>query len=171
MQRPSCAPASRYQDYDPHQVSGRGNGRELILFFCLEVSFGSRLNRRSNERRRNMKYALLIYAAEKDWAEKSEEEQGRIYTEYMNYSVELKNSGKMLSCEPLNPTSTATTIRVRNGKTVPTDGPFADTKEQLGGIYVVDVKDLNEAITWASKIPDARIGSIEIRPLMDVPEM
>jgi hypothetical protein len=118
-----------------------------------------------------MKYALLIYAAEQGWAEKSEEEQGRMYAEYMNYTIELKKSGKMLSCEPLNPTPTATTIRVRNGKTVPTDGPFADTKEQLGGIYVVDVKDLDEAISWASKIPDAQNGSIEIRPLMDVPEI
>jgi hypothetical protein len=118
-----------------------------------------------------MKYALLIYAAERDFAETSKEEQGRIYTDYMTYTVELKKSGKMLSCEPLDPTSTATTIRVRNGKTVSTDGPFADTKEQLGGIYVVDVKDLNEAIAWASKIPDARTGSIEIRPLMNVPEM
>ncbi len=89
----------------------------------------------------------------------------------MNYTVDLKKSGKMLSCEPLDPTSTATTIRVRDGKTIPTDGPFADTKEQLGGIYVVEVKDLNEAITLASNIPDARTGSIEIRPLMDVPEM
>ena len=118
-----------------------------------------------------MKYALLIYAAEKDFAEKSEDEQGRIYNAYMTYTVELKKSGKMLSCEPLDPTSTATTIRMRNGKVVSTDGPFADTKEQLGGIYVVDVKDLDEAITWASKIPDARTGSIEIRPLMNVPEM
>jgi len=118
-----------------------------------------------------MKYALLIYAAEKDWAEKSTEEQGRIYNDYMAYTVELKKSGKMLSCEPLDPTSTATTLRVRNGKALSTDGPFAETKEQLGGIYVVDVKDLNEAITWASRIPDARNGSIEIRPLMNVPEM
>jgi hypothetical protein len=118
-----------------------------------------------------MKYALLIYAAEKAWTEKSKEEQDRIYTEYWNYSFELKKSGKMLSCEPLDPTATATTIRVRDGKTIPTDGPFADTKEQLGGIYVIDVKDLNEAMTWASKIPDARTGSIEIRPLMNVPEM
>ena len=118
-----------------------------------------------------MKYALLIYAAEKDWEKKSKEEQGRIYNDYMAYTVTLKKSGKMLSCEPLNPTATATTIRVRNGKTVPTDGPFADTKEQLGGIYVVDVKDLNEAIAWASKIPDAQTGSVEIRPLMDVPEI
>ena len=118
-----------------------------------------------------MKYALLIYSAEKDWVAKSEEEQGRIYGEYMAYTVELKKSGKMLSCEPLDPTPTATTIRVRHGKTVPTDGPFADTKEQLGGIYVVDVKDLNEAMAWAAKIPDARYGSIEIRPLMNLPEM
>jgi hypothetical protein len=85
--------------------------------------------------------------------------------------VELKKSGKMLSCEPLDPTSTATTIRVRNGETVPTDGPFAETKEQLGGIYVIDVKDLDAAMAWASKIPDARTGSIEIRPLMNVPEL
>jgi hypothetical protein len=118
-----------------------------------------------------MKYALLIYAAEKDWTERSKEEQGGIYNEYWGYTTELKKSGKMLSCEPLDPTSTATTIRVRDGKTVATDGPFADTKEQLGGIYVIDVKDLDEAMAWASKIPDARNGSIEIRPLMNVPEM
>jgi hypothetical protein len=130
------------------------------------------LDRRIAERSQiPMKYALLIYAAEKDWAERSPEEQKRIYDEYWAYSVELKKSGKMLSCEPLDPTPTATTIRVRNGKTIPTDGPFADTKEQLGGIYVVDVKDLNEAIAWASRIPDARNGSIEIRPLMNVPEI
>ena|SRR5579864_9292207 len=119
-----------------------------------------------------MKYALLIYAAEKEhWVELSKEERDRIYNEYWAYTAELKKSGKMLACEPLDPTTTATTIRVRNGKTIPTDGPFADTKEQLGGIYVVDVKDLNEAIAWAAKIPDARNGSIEIRPLMNVPEM
>jgi len=118
-----------------------------------------------------MKYALLIYAAEKDWAAKSKEEQGRVYNEYWAYTTELKKSGKMLSCEPLDPTSTATTVRVRNGTTIPTDGPFADTKEQLGGIYVVDVKDLNEAMAWAAKIPDAHTGSIEIRPLMNIPEM
>ncbi len=118
-----------------------------------------------------MKYALLIYAAEKEWTEKSREEQGLIFKEYASYSAELQASGKMLSCEPLDPTSTATTIRVRSGKTVTTDGPFADTKEQLGGIYVIDVEDLNEAMAWAAKIPDARTGSIEIRPLMNVSEM
>jgi hypothetical protein len=119
-----------------------------------------------------MKYALLIYAAEKDhWTDKSKEEQTKIQNEYWAYTVELKKSGRMLSCVPLDPTSTATTIRVRNGKAVSTDGPFADTKEQLGGIYVVDAKDLNEAMAWAERIPDARTGSIEIRPLMNVPDM
>jgi hypothetical protein len=115
-----------------------------------------------------MKYVLLIYAPEKEWAAMSKEEQGRVYNEYMSYTQELEKSGKMRGCEPLDPTSTATTVRVRNGKAVPTDGPFADTKEQLGGIYVVDVKDLNEAIAWAARIPDARTGSIEIRPVMDI---
>ena len=118
-----------------------------------------------------MKYALLIYAADKDLAEKSDEERERLYNDYWTYSTELKNSGRMLSCEPLDPTSTATTVRVRQGKTIATDGPFADTKEQLGGIYVIDVKDLDEAMAWACKIPDARTGSIEIRPLMNLPEM
>jgi len=115
-----------------------------------------------------MKYVLLIYAAEKDWTTLSQEEQGRIYNAYWAYTQELKSSGKMLACEPLQPTLTATTVRVRNGKMLSTDGPFAETKEQLGGLYVVDVKDLNEAMEWAARIPDAFTGSIEIRPVMDV---
>ena len=115
-----------------------------------------------------MKYVLLIYAAEKNWASLSQEEQGRIYNGYMTYTEELKKSGKMLACEPLLPTSTATTVRMRNGKRLSTDGPFADTKEQLGGLYVIDVKDLDEAMKWAEGIPDALTGSIEIRPVMDV---
>jgi len=115
-----------------------------------------------------MKYVLLIYAAEKNWANLSKEEQGRIYNDYWAYTEELKKSGKMQACEPLQPTFTATTVRVRNGKMLSTDGPFAETKEQLGGIYVVDVKDLNEAMEWAARIPDAFTGSIEIRPVMDV---
>jgi hypothetical protein len=115
-----------------------------------------------------MKYVLLIYGAEKHWASLPKEEQVRIFNAYMTYTEELQKSGKMLACEPLDPTFTATTVRVRDGKTIPTDGPFADTKEQLGGLYVVDVKDLNEAMAWAAKIPDALTGSIEIRPVMDV---
>src|SRR5215510_12001250 len=98
-----------------------------------------------------MKYALLIYAAEKDWTEKSKEEQGRIYNEYMAYSVQLKKSGKMLSCEPLNPT----TIRVRNGKTVPTDGPFADTKYYFDGTYATEINNLAQHIALPSSTPNA----------------
>jgi hypothetical protein len=117
-----------------------------------------------------MKYVLLIYAPERAWASMTQEEQTRIYNDYMTYTKELKASGKMTGCEPLEPTSTATTIRVRDGKVVSTDGPFAETKEQLGGVYVVDVKDLDEAMAWAARIPDARSGSIEIRPVMKVPD-
>ena len=115
-----------------------------------------------------MKYALLIYAAEKDFASMSKEDQGRIYNEYMAYSVELKKSGKMLSCEPLDPTSTATTIRVRNGKSIPTDGPFADTKEQLGGYYLIDVADLDAALSWASRCPAVGHGTVEVRPVWSI---
>jgi len=113
-----------------------------------------------------MKYALLIYESEKIWASLSKEEQGQIYNEYMTLTEEFAKSGKMKGCEPLDPTSTATTIRVRNGKVSTQDGPFAETKEQLGGIYVIDARDLDEAIAWAAKIPGARTGSIEIRPVM-----
>lgn len=84
------------------------------------------------------------------------------------YTTELKKSGKMLSCEPLDPTSTATTVRVREGKTLPTDGPFADTKEQLGGIYVIDVKDLDEALAWAASSPRTRF-KMHSRPLWRAP--
>lgn len=113
-----------------------------------------------------MKYALLIYEAEKIWASLSKEEQGQIFNEYGSLTQEFAKSGKMTGCEPLEPTSTATTVRVRNGKVATVDGPFAETKEQLGGIYVIDAKDLDEAIAWAAKIPGARTGSIEIRPVM-----
>jgi len=113
-----------------------------------------------------MKYMLLIYEAEKIWAATSKQEQGRIFNEYMALTEELAKSGKMTACEPLEPTSTATTLRVRDGKSTHKDGPFAETKEQLGGIYVIDVKDLDEAMAWAAKIPGARTGSIEIRPVM-----
>jgi hypothetical protein len=113
-----------------------------------------------------MKYVLLIYEAEKDWASMPKEEQGRIFDEYMALTQEFESSGKMRGCEPLEPTSTATTVRVRNGKPTSVDGPFAETKEQLGGVYVIDVKDLDEAIAWAAKIPGARTGSVEIRPVM-----
>jgi hypothetical protein len=124
------------------------------------------LDRRYGEGDQPMKYLLLIYEAEKVWAAMSKEEQGSIFNEYMTFTEDFAKSGKMSACEPLEPTSTATTLRVRNGKPTSVDGPFAETKEQLGGIYVIDVKDLDEAMAWAARIPAARTGSIEIRPVM-----
>ena len=118
-----------------------------------------------------MKYLLLIYENEADFANVSEAEQGKIFQEYMDYTRRIRKSGNHLGGEPLEPTSTATTVRVRNGKTVTTDGPFAETREQLGGFYMVEAKDLDEAIKLAAGIPGARTGSIEVRPIMPTPPL
>jgi hypothetical protein len=112
-----------------------------------------------------MKYLILIYEDEKAWAGLSEEEMGKAFGEYMTYSKEMALSGSLVGGASLQPTTTATTVRVRNGKTSTTDGPFAETKEQLGGYYVVDVPNLDAALKWAAKCPGAKGGSIEVRPL------
>ena len=111
-----------------------------------------------------MQYMLLIYNAEGQ--KLSPEEQGKLFQEYMAFTQGIVKDGKFKAGDPLEPTSTATTVRVRNAKTLTTDGPFAETKEQLGGYYLIEAKDLNEAIQVASKIPGARLGSIEVRPTM-----
>ncbi len=111
-----------------------------------------------------MQYMLLIYGDEKNWLNMSEKEIQKIIQAYTAYSQELAASGVLRGGSELAPVSTATTVRVRNGKTVTTDGPFAETKEQLGGYYLIDVPNLDEAIKWAAKIPSALNGSIEIRP-------
>ncbi len=115
-----------------------------------------------------MHYALLIYASEQDWATQSEEESQAVNQEYMAFTKDIIDRGLMKGGEALQPTSTATTVRVRNGETLTTDGPFAETKDQLGGFYLVDCKDLDEAIEVAAGIPDARRGSIEVRPIMEI---
>ncbi len=115
-----------------------------------------------------MRYALLIYASEQDWAGQSEEESQAVNQEYMAFTKDIVDRGLMNGGEALQPTSTATTVRVRNGETLTTDGPFAETKDQLGGFYLVDCKDLDEAIEVAARIPDARRGSIEVRPIMEI---
>ena len=115
-----------------------------------------------------MKYALLIYASEQDWANQSEEQGQAQFQEYMAFTKDIVDRGIMRSGEALQPTATATTVRVRDGETLSTDGPFAETKEQLGGFYVVEAKDLDEAIEVAARIPDVRRGSIEVRPVMEV---
>ncbi len=116
-----------------------------------------------------MKYLLLIYGAEADWDGMPEAEQGKIFQEYMDYTNAIQKSGNLLGGEALEPVATATTVRVKDGKTLTTDGPFAETREQLGGFYMVEAKDLDEAIALAARIPGARMGSIEVRPIMPTP--
>ena len=118
-----------------------------------------------------MKYLLLIYASEADW-EAEHTDQDAIMAEYMAYGDMLNNNGHFLAGEALQPTATATTVRVRNGATATSDGPFAETKEQLGGFYMVEAKDLDEASKLAAQIPDARNGCVEVRPVMqfDMPQ-
>jgi hypothetical protein len=112
-----------------------------------------------------MQYLLMIYDEEKLWTTMSESERGKLMGDYGTFTKELAQSGKMKAGDALQPTSTATTVRVRDGKTVVTHGPFAETREQLGGYYLVDAKDLDDATAIAAKIPSARFGSIEIRPI------
>ena len=116
-----------------------------------------------------MKYLLLIYENEAAWATTSEEEQGQIFGEYMAYTQDIARSGKLIHGEALQPSATATSVRVEGGKTITTDGPFAETREQLGGFYLVDAENLDEAIALAARIPGARTGTIEVRPIMPTP--
>ena len=115
-----------------------------------------------------MKYALLIYASEQDWANQTEEAAQVQFQEYMAFTKDIVDRGIYQSGEALQATATATTVRVRDGETLTTDGPFAETKEQLGGFYLVEAKDLDEAIEIAARIPDVRRGSIEVRPVMEM---
>jgi len=114
-----------------------------------------------------MQYLLLIYSDEKADANVSKEEMDAWMGEYLAYTEAMRKSGVYKGGEALHPTSAATTVRVQNGKKVTTHGPFAETKEQLGGYYLLDCKNLDEAIEWAAKCPGARVGSIEVRPVMD----
>ena len=113
-----------------------------------------------------MKYLCLIYDDEKLWDRMSKEESGKLYAEYGMYTEGIKSDGYYIGGNPLQPTATATTVRVRNGTVATTDGPFAETKEQLGGYYLIEARDLNDAIQVAARIPAARSGSIEVRPIM-----
>jgi hypothetical protein len=112
-----------------------------------------------------MKYLCLIYDAESTWATMSKDETDAIMGEYFTFSNDIHASGHMISGEALDPVHTATTVRVRNGKLSTSDGPFAETKEQLGGYYLIEARDLNEAIQIAGRIPTARTGCVEVRPV------
>ena len=113
-----------------------------------------------------MQYLLLIYGDEKAWTELSEAERHRLYGDYMTFTGEIKNSGHWKGGNPLQPIHTATTVRVRDGKVSTTDGPFAETREQLGGYYLIEAKDLDAATAIAARVPSAKFGSIEVRPIM-----
>jgi hypothetical protein len=113
-----------------------------------------------------MQYLLLIYEDEKIWTNMSEAEQGEIFMGYKTFTDEIKAGGQHKGGEALQPSSTATSVRVREGKTLTTDGPFAETREQLGGFYLIDAKDLDEALAIAAKIPAAKTGTIEVRPIL-----
>ena len=113
-----------------------------------------------------MKYMLLVYLDEKCL---SEAEREHCYIESAQLTQDLAVSGHYISAGPLHPTSTATSVRVREGKRLVTDGPFAETREQLGGYYIIDAKDLDEAMGIAERIPVAKVGTIEIRPVLEIP--
>ncbi len=112
-----------------------------------------------------MKYMILIHGDESQEAQMTEAEGMQLMTEYMKFGEELEKAGAYLGSERLRPVSTATTVRVREGKTLTTDGPFAETKEQLGGYYLIEAPSLDQALEWAAKVPSARTGSVEVRPI------
>lgn len=112
-----------------------------------------------------MRYALLVYVNETADAQMTPDQGQAQMAAYFAYTQELNHSGTQRSGEALLPTATATTVHVQGGKVLTTDGPFAETKEQLGGFYIVDVDNLDQAIAWAAKIPHAVTGSVEIRPV------
>jgi hypothetical protein len=113
-----------------------------------------------------MKYMLLVYLDEQAM---TEAEREHCYVESAQLTQELNSSGQYLDASPLHPVSTATSVRLRDGKRLVTDGPFAETREQLGGYYVIEAQNLDEAIRIAEKVPPARFGTVEIRPVMEIP--
>ena len=116
-----------------------------------------------------MQYILLIYSDEKHYATQPEAELRKLSAEFMAFTKSIVDSGNLRAGDRLQPTSMATTVRVREGKTLMTHGPFAETREQLGGYYLIDAKDLDEATAIAARIPGARLGSIEVRPIHTMP--
>jgi len=112
-----------------------------------------------------MKYMMLVYLDEQAM---SEAEREHCYVESAQLAQDLNASGNYLDASPLHPVATATSVRVRDGQRIVTDGPFAETREQLGGYYLIDARDLDEALSIAARVPPARFGTIEIRPVMEI---
>lgn len=116
-----------------------------------------------------MKYMLLIYDDEKNLAKRTEAERNQMFAEYGQLIQQIQSSKNYVTGAPLQPTSTATSVRVREGKQLVIDGPFAETREQLGGYFLIEAKNLDEATSIAARIPSARCGTIEVRPVMETP--
>ena len=112
-----------------------------------------------------MKYMLLIYTSERQWAAMSPSEHQATMGEYRTFTQSIQASGNMVGGDRLDTVDTATTVRVRDSKTLTTDGPYAETKEQLAGYYIVEAKDIDEAIGIAARIPGAKYGAVEVRPV------
>jgi hypothetical protein len=125
-----------------------------------------RLDDDITRKEKTMQYLLLIHDDEQLWAGMSEDERNSYFGEYMSYTQQLIDAGVYVGGNQLQPTATATAVRVRDGETLTTDGPFAETKEQLGGYYMIEVESLDDALDWAARIPSARIGTIEVRPVV-----
>ncbi len=117
-----------------------------------------------------MKYMILIYTEERDMTKLSPGDLQAMMKPYVDYNTALERAGALVGGEPLAPVSTATTLRVRNGKTLRTDGPFMETKEVLGGYYLIEARDLDEALAWGARCPGAHHGAVEVRPLAVLPE-
>ena len=115
-----------------------------------------------------MKYVLLIYDEERTWGKLSPADQQAMMAEYRKFSEEVKASGQYVAGSQLHPVSAASSVRVREGKRLVTDGPFAETREQLGGYYLIEAANLDAALDVASKIPAARLGTVEVRPLINL---
>jgi hypothetical protein len=119
-----------------------------------------------NPKEFKMQYLLLIYQNEAEMDKAGEAAGKAMHNEYMAFTQSIVQTGHFKAGDGLQRTSTATTVRVRNGKTITTDGPFAETREQLGGYYLIEAKDLDQAITIAERVPSAKVGSIEVRPVL-----
>jgi hypothetical protein len=116
-----------------------------------------------------VQYMLLIYSDESGWENLSEQERGTMMKRYGDFTTELRAASAMIAGDRLHPTANATTVRVRDGEQLVTDGPFAETKEQLGGYYLIEADSLDDAIKWAAKLPGSHHGSVEVRPVAQVP--
>jgi hypothetical protein len=147
-----------------HDKLKRSDIKDTVKFFDLNVD--PRIFHSINYwRQAEMKYMMLVYLDEQCL---SEEEREHCYVESAQLTQDLNAEGKYIHASPLHPTATATSVRLREGKRLVTDGPFAETREQLGGFYLIDAADLDEAIRIAERIPVAKVGTIEIRPVLEI---